>query len=64
MKERKLKVFLILLGLSQFYLVCGKIDQNTWFNATIWLVGFYFGANVAEGAIGKERLSNGQPEGK
>jgi hypothetical protein len=58
MKNRKLKIFLILLGLVQFYLVCGNINQNTWFNATIWLVGFYFGANVVEGAIGKERPKN------
>lgn len=55
MKNRKLKIFLILLGLTQYYFVFGKLDQSTWFNAVIWLVGFYFGANVAEGTIGKEK---------
>lgn len=54
MKGRKFKIFVILLSLIQVYFLFGKLDQNTWFNATVWLMGLYFGANVTEGVIGKE----------
>lgn len=62
MKERKFKIFLILLGLTQYYFIFNKLDQNMWFNASVWLITAYFGANVVEGAIGKEKPSNTRTE--
>ena len=64
MKNRKFKIFLILLGLTQYYFIFGKLDANTWFNSVVWLCGLYFGANTVEGAVGKEKPAESKSEGK
>ena len=54
-KQRKWKAFIVLCFLTQYYFAFGMLSQEWWFKATVFFVVFYFGANVVEGAVGKEK---------
>jgi hypothetical protein len=54
-KQRKWKAFIVLELLTQSYFIFGMLTQSNWWTATLALLLFYFGANVVEGSVGKEK---------
>jgi len=54
-KQRKWKAFIVLELLVQYYFIFGMLTQANWWTASLALLLFYFGANVVEGSVGKEK---------